>query len=214
MFPADHGGGYAYRLCPAGAPLTEACFQQHHLDFVQDKQALVFPNGTRLPSAEWLVPPVFVNQGTSPAGSTWARLPLPGTVYGHRCACDLTPTWNGTNKHGDQPQDYSCGCKMGEERNGCSTPGNCSSGACLPCPETAGSDCSRCDNPPRHAWGGTSFPKPCGGACMSTTHSPGVLDEVKVPSDLAPGHYVLGFRYDSAATAQVWQNCADIELVA
>ena len=31
---------------------------------------------------------------------------------------------------------------MGEERGGCTAPGNCSSGACLPCPETAGSDCS------------------------------------------------------------------------
>jgi hypothetical protein len=40
------------------------------------------------------------------------------------------------------------------------------------------------------------------------------LDYVKVPSELPPGKYILGFRYDCEATAQVWSNCADIELVA
>ena len=34
----NHGGGYQYRLCPASEPLTEACFQKHPLEFVQDKQ--------------------------------------------------------------------------------------------------------------------------------------------------------------------------------
>jgi hypothetical protein len=117
----------------------------------------------------------------------WSRMPIPGSGYGHRCACDLT-----NDDHGDHPQvshrrrhhhrdddrmieallaasccelrhlacllacsllsleccfrfalqDFSCGCKMGEERGSCTTPGNCSSGACLPCPETPGSDCS------------------------------------------------------------------------
>ena len=202
----NHGGGYSYRLCPADAPLTESCFQAHHLEFVQNKQALLFPNGSRLPSAQWLEPPVFVNKGTSPAGATWARLPLPGSGYGHRCACDLTDDANG-----DHPQNYNCGCKKGEERGSCTSPGNCSSGACLPCPETAGSDCSRCDNPPRHSWGHYSFPPPCAD-CMRL--NPGVLDEVKIPSDLKPGKYVLGFRYDCDASAQVWSNCADVELIA
>jgi hypothetical protein len=39
------------------------------------------------------------------------------------------------------------------------------------------------------------------------------LDTVKVPAGLKPGRYVLGFRYDCEATAQVWQQCADVELV-
>ena len=93
---------------------------------------------------------------------------------------------------GSPSQDYNCGCKKGEEAGGCSTPGNCSSGACEPCPETPGSDCSRCDNPPRHSWGGYSFPPPCGEDCMRL--NPGVLDEVIVPR-LPPGKYVVGFRY-------------------
>jgi hypothetical protein len=50
--------GYQYRLCPANEPLTEACFQAHPLDFVQDKQAVVFPNGTLFP-----VKGTFISEG-------------------------------------------------------------------------------------------------------------------------------------------------------
>ena len=39
-----------------------------------------------------------------------------------------------------------------------------------------------------------------------------ILDVVSVPSNLPPGKYVLGWRYDCEATAQVWSNCADIEI--
>jgi len=42
----------------------------------------------------------------------------------------------------------------------------------------------------------------------------GIVDEVKISAALKPGKYVLGFRYDCEATAQVWSNCADLELVA
>ena len=38
-----------------------------------------------------------------------------------------------------------------------------------------------------------------------------VVDSVEVPS-LAPGLYVLQWRLDCEATAQVWTNCADITL--
>ena len=73
-------------------------------------------------------------------------------------------------------------------------------------------DCSRCDNPPRHSWGRYSFPPPpgCDASCVRTA---GVLDEVVVPAELPAGKYVLGFRYDCDATAQVWSNCADISIV-
>ena len=30
---ANHGGGYLYSVCPAGEPLTEACFMKTPLDF-------------------------------------------------------------------------------------------------------------------------------------------------------------------------------------
>ena len=47
----NHGGGYQYRLCKTPEnfeDLTEACFQQNALDFVQDEQSIVFPDGTTL----------------------------------------------------------------------------------------------------------------------------------------------------------------------
>merc|ERR1712039_133317 len=87
----------------------------------------------------------------------------------------------------------------GEQGDSCTTPGNCSSGACEPCPETEGSDCSRCDNGPPHPWGKTSFPLPCDEKCLA--QRPGVYDKVKVPN-LPAGKYVLGFRYDCDATAK------------
>jgi len=193
----NHGGGYSYRLCPFDQEPTEECFQRLPLEFNQKKQALLLGNGTRV-----LVPdPVFVNQGTNPPGSWWSRLPIPGGGYGPRCSCNMTIDY--------QPRNFDCGCKMGEQHDSCTLPGNCSSGACEPCPETAGSDCSRCDNPPRHPWGGTSFPNPLDDASMALR--PAVLDVVKVPK-VAPGKYVLGWRWDCDATSQVWQNCADITI--
>jgi hypothetical protein len=91
-----------------------------------------------------------------------------------------------------KPGDFNCGCKPCESLHG-----NCSRGPCEPCPESAGSDCSRCANPPSS---GTMFPAPASGAVMS--ERPAVYDEVKVPL-LPPGKYVVGFRYDCDATAQV-----------
>ena len=68
----NHGGGYQYRLCAADEPLTEACFQKTPLAFDRAKQSLVWNNGTRLP-----IEGTFVDQGTVPAGSTWAMNPIP-----------------------------------------------------------------------------------------------------------------------------------------
>jgi len=112
---ANHGGGYQYRLCPINEPLTEECFQKYPLDFVQEKQAVVFTNGTRIP-----IQGTFVNEGTLPAGSTWAMNPIP-------------PTWLG-------PRCVGTGCKPGEDK--------LEEGPCEPCPQLPGSDCSRCDNNP------------------------------------------------------------------
>jgi hypothetical protein len=39
------------------------------------------------------------------------------------------------------------------------------------------------------------------------------VDDLRVPADLAPGEYVLGIRWDCEKSAQIWQNCADIEIV-
>ena len=41
-----------------------------------------------------------------------------------------------------------------------------------------------------------------------------ILDRVRVPSRLAPGDYVLSWRWDCEELPQVWTNCADVRLAA
>jgi len=189
-----HGGGYQYRLCPASEPLTEACFQQMPLAFATEQQGIVF-KGT---SGAWVpVRGTFVTEGTHPAGSMWAMIPLPTTALGPRCI-------PGTNDTAATPH----ACEPWEK--------GFTEGPCKPCPGTAGSDCSRCDN----AWHGqTSFPPPCdgcdgGGQFSNNYHERAIRDVVKIPAGLKPGRYVLGWRWDCEATAQVWSSCSDVELVA
>eukprot|EP01051_Picozoa_sp_SAG22_P004954 SAG22_NODE_281_length_13064_cov_13.367605_7_plen_378_part_00 len=73
----NHGGGYQYRLCPASEPLTEACFMRAPLEFVRTKQQLRWNNGTSLS-----IPGTWVDTGTNPPGSTWARNPIPRIDFG------------------------------------------------------------------------------------------------------------------------------------
>jgi len=41
----------------------------------------------------------------------------------------------------------------------------------------------------------------------------GIKDHIQVPSDLEPGAYVLSFRWDCQKTPQIWNTCANIEVV-
>eukprot|EP00041_Stephanoeca_diplocostata_P012818 m.215583 g.215583 ORF g.215583 m.215583 type:complete len:367 (+) comp19104_c0_seq1:91-1191(+) len=179
----NHGGGYQYRLCPVSSELTEECFQSHPLDFVEGSQAVVFPNGTLFP-----VTATIVTEGVQPAGSMWSMMPMPPTWLGPRCLA-------GPHDNASTPN----ACQPWENRN--------VDGPCKPCPMTPGSDCSRCDNN-----GNTAFPEPCEGCSGVDWNTHAVRDLVHVPADLPAGDYVLGFRYDCEATAQVWSNCADIKL--
>lgn len=45
-------------------------------------------------------------------------------------------------------------------------------------------------------------------------HNITIYDKLFVPKHLKPGPYVLGFRWDCESSAQVWQSCADITIVA
>lgn len=179
----NHGGGYSYRLCPATSNLTEECFQQTPLEFVQDQQAIVFEDGHILH-----VEGTFISDGTFPVGSMWAMMPMPPTWLGPRCL-------PGPNDTASTP--YAC--EAWEAVN--------IDGPCKPCPQTPGSDCSRCSNGPAPA-----FLPPCQDCEGIDWEGHAVRDVVKIPSSLSPGEYVLGFRYDCEATAQVWQNCADVTL--
>jgi len=39
-----------------------------------------------------------------------------------------------------------------------------------------------------------------------------MIDRVQIPVDLAPGDYVLSFRWDCEETPQIWANCADVTI--
>ena len=41
----------------------------------------------------------------------------------------------------------------------------------------------------------------------------GFKDYVKVPESLETGRYVLSFRWDSQYTPQVWNSCANVNIV-
>jgi len=186
----NHGGGYSYRLCPASEPLTEACFQRHPLAFQPSLSTLAFADGSRVAYR-----PTLVSEGTQPAGSTWARIPIAPTALGPICIPgpgDDPAAPNSCAKANNHADSEPCGC--------------------TPCPQTPGSDCSRCDNC------GTPAFEPVathgGRPVMGVGPVVGMNDVVKVPGTLPPGRYVLGWRYDCEATAQVWSNCADITLVA
>ena len=69
---ANHGGGYAFRLCPHGSDLSEECFQRHHLEFANRKQEIVDKTGTVIAEKE----AVRVSEGTFPVGSQWTQNPV------------------------------------------------------------------------------------------------------------------------------------------
>merc|ERR1711966_520366 len=121
----NHGGGYQYRLCPLPdnfTELTEACFQQHPLDFVRDQQAIVFPNGTTYKlTAEQTT---FVSEGTLPAGSTWSLIPMPPTLLGPCCLPGYNDTISTPHHCLPHEQDY-CGAAAYND-------------TCTPCPGTPG----------------------------------------------------------------------------
>lgn len=68
----NHGGGYSYRLCPAGEALTETCFQKMPLQFAGNRSWLRWKNGHQVE-----IDALRVTEGTTPSGSQWSRNPIP-----------------------------------------------------------------------------------------------------------------------------------------
>merc|ERR1712125_130800 len=73
---AQHGGGYSYRLCPKGTPITEECFQSNTLRFATTNSTIHFDDGShtdiKIPTKTYV----------APDGTQWRTNPIPG------CACD------------------------------------------------------------------------------------------------------------------------------
>jgi len=221
----NHGGGYNYRLCKvSGTGVNEECFQKNPLRFSGDKQWFQF--GQFSPTRPRYEVPLFkTNNGTFPVGSEWIRIPVPACKIcdpGAACGAEMSP--NFTDFAGNLPsgQPYYGGQKWIDQIE-------CSSlctGA-TPVPEHAPppvndnktdyglSDGLLC--PP----GMTQYAEVLPGISgFLANHSfPersivgfSIVDKVIVP-DLEDGTYILSWRWDCESTTQVWQNCADIQIL-
>lgn len=169
----NHGGGYQYRLCPSSEALTEECFARMPLEFNRSQQQLRWNNGTRLS-----IPGTWVDQGTWPTGSTWAKNPIPRIDFG---------SGGGTDESG--------GCRgRGRGPNCVNFKPPCGSTDFRPTDGAASAQDSQ-------------------GECSGDWTNGTIVDEVLIPKDLTPGHYVVGWRWDCEETTQVWSSCADVAIV-
>lgn len=204
---AQHGGGYSYRLAPASAPLTEKTFQKMPLDFVGP--SILRWGGDKATQLEFNASRTSV--GTTPAGSMWARNPIPrfpeqwedeGPAFEPVCeesqACkDLA--WNCAG---------NCGFNGGDCR--CSgAPKNVEIVDVLKVKHTSASPASPASphGQPPHLIAQISLSAECCSRQQAReiphrliASSPCVL---QIPKDLKPGHYVLGWRWDCEETDQV-----------
>jgi len=195
---ANHGGGYSWRLCPngPGATVDEACFQTHPLSFAGDRQWIrygdVWQWGTsrRLPDLE--IPLVRVTQGTTPPGSEWARNPIPACRF---CDASEHAACAAADLSWDQQQHCSQACSGFNVTFGC--PAGMTQFAEIGGGLSGFYPRAKCSSSSPNGLTGFGF---------------SVVDKVLVPAELAPGPYLLSWRWDAEQSKQVWQNCADVYL--
>lgn len=177
---SNHAGGYSYRLCKQSPKMTEECFRAGHLDFVGDKHIIQWGANK---STRKEIPAVYTTNGTTPAGSMWARGPTPtcagangGYVYkypwpGSAIDCEPYPWKAETTKKTQFPAPlpglYGWGTDYTDQRS----------------------------HQPGHYM--PYF----------------IIDRLQVPSNLPTGDYVISWRWDVEQGAQVWTTCGDIEIV-
>jgi len=130
----------------------------------------------------------WVDEGTYPGGSTWAMNPIPRINFDSHSS--------------GQPADAS-GCEKSPVTGGAVGP-NCRQFD-PPCPQDTGWVAD-----PKHK--GTDMSGQ--GECSGDWTRGSVVDRVRVPHGLAPGDYVLSWRWDCEESTQVWSACADVSVVA
>lgn len=197
---ANHGGGYSYRLCRIEDGVSEACFQRTSLRFAGDKQWLRPTNG----SASIELPLVTTREGTYPEGSEWARNPIPVCSLCDvltQCGPEVAPNMSDGRRSGETTY---YGGEAWEEYTLCWN-------ECGGLEPHTGTTTGVCDP------GAEAFPPPVPGLSgifgLAVT-SVELVDRVEVPADLLPGRYLLSWRLDCEESFQVWENCADIQVVA
>jgi len=182
---ANHGGGYSYRLCKSDGNVTEECFQRTPLKFAGDTQWILYPNGTRR-----AFPLTKVTEGVFPEGSEWARDPVPGCNICDpykQCGAPLTPVPGQTKSLWDAQVNCYAMC---DGAGSSKVSGSCPDGT---------------PNFPEQVPGISGFGK--------YVWEWSIMDKVVVPSDIPAGDYLLSWRWDCEESTQVWQNCADIQIV-
>lgn len=143
-------------------------------------------NFTGMPSLRWhdgkelWYKGVYVTEGTHPPGSMWAKNPIP--------RIDDSP-----EDSGEPANDTWChspavgiGCRAFEPI------------------------CEESGDPPWHKIDSGARASDVEGFCSGDWTGGVLVDRIVIPASLAPGEYVLGWRWDCEETAQVWQNCADV----
>jgi len=184
---ANHGGGYAYRLCKKDAKqnnLTEECFQDGHLRFSGDTSWVRYFNNSGDAINTTAFKPVRVGGKhkdggipirTQPPNSEWTKNPVPA------CAGSLGGVGEAVCNKPYQFDELVPGV-FGYG------PATCFTGAA-----GAGEHCTREQS---EYW--------------EEKFNFEIIDEVILPEDLEAGDYVMSFRWDCEQTPQVWTQCADI----
>ena len=186
-------------------PCSEADFQQMPLDFVRDAHAIMWNNGTLRP-----IPGMFVDGDVCavvPANSTWARNPIPrihtdnvGMAFVGQCLPQSAPAGQPTCK-----QDSAPWCWAKED---CEQFPN-------PCPDLdTGWYMGNATHMPSKYPGFLPDTNQHEGWCSGDWTLGMVSDKIIIPQDTVPGRFVLSWRMDCEETAQIWSNCADVNIVA
>lgn len=180
---ANHGGGYIYRLCPAGSVLNEECFQKMELKWATSTHVLRFANS----SMDMSINATDITKG---GGIGWRLNPFPDV---RTDPCDYNVTLHdGLGHHCSGMHCPGCGAPL--------------YAADASCPDI----CSKhYPNTPDGRTPTLPFPNPVPGI---DTHAFTVEDTVIVPLDVPVGDYVLGWRWDCDHSSQVWNTCADITI--
>lgn len=218
---ANHGGGYSWRLCKKTDAITEECFQRNVLRFAENVSWLQYsdmiPNREgflKLPRFE--LPLVTVSEGTYPQGSQWARNPIPSCFYCDQTKCGTRmpnmTAWFEPHEGGRGDRAKYVGGEDWFKQEQCAQ--DCSGFSMMTCPP-----------------GMTQFPEPLPGissyigTIMVNMHKNpitsigieglpySIVDRVVIPRDTEPGEYLLSWRWDCEQSPQIWQNCADIQIV-
>lgn len=203
---ANHGGGYQWRLCPAeqftaDGVANEACFQSTPLEYASSKSQIRFGagNGTweeyasgakaggdASRAVEFDAVRVTDDNtgGVMPRGSTWTQLPVPNCGPGQENFLCEQPSYLGS-----QPLNLN----FPTAADGAYGYGYSRDERTVVLKSNAKAVLKKLAQVDKH-------------------YDFTVVDKVKVPT--RTGRYVLSWRWDCEDTAQVWTNCALVDIEA